>query len=130
MSEVSFKMVKWLGAVRWRRSVEEVLAPRELTFMQWLVLHTTRNLIRATEDAVSQSDVAAHLDLHRATVSDAMIALDRKGLVDRGGAAEGPAWRIFLTRKGTALLLELDPLTDAASSNISGEPGLPTPGLN
>ena len=115
MGGAKIRKAEWLAAVRWRQRVESVLASSELTFTQWLVLDATRNLIGATEDAVSQGDVAAHLEMHRATVSDAMVALDRKGLADRGGAAEGPAWRIFLTRKASELLRQIDPLIEGVS---------------
>ena len=79
---------------------------------------------------MSQGDVAAHLELHRGTVSDAMIVLDRKGLVDRGGSAEGPAWRIILTEKAEELLLQLDPRIEAVSRSWPGEPGQPSRGWN
>jgi DNA-binding MarR family transcriptional regulator len=95
--------------------VEVVLESSGLTFTQWLVLDATRTLIRATQDAVSQGDVAAHLEMHRATVSEAMIALDRQGLVDRGPAPDGPSWRVILTQKASELLQLLDPLIESAS---------------
>ncbi|HEY3255660.1 MAG TPA: MarR family transcriptional regulator, partial [Polyangiaceae bacterium] len=109
MAGVRYCITEWLRAVRWRKRIESALAPSGLTFTQWLVLDATRTLFRATEDAVSQGDVAAHLEMHRATVSEAMIALDRKGLVDRGCAAEGPSWRIILTDEASQLLKHLEP---------------------
>ena len=110
-----FWVVEWQHAVQWRKRVEGVLVPSGLTFTQWLVLDATRELVRATEDAVSQGDVAAHLGMSRATVSDAMIALDRLGLVDRGGSFEGPSWRVFLASKGTKLLDDLSPRIEVVS---------------
>jgi DNA-binding MarR family transcriptional regulator len=115
MAVVMFRTVEWLHAVRWRKRVEAVLASSGLTFTQWLVLEATRELLRATEDAVSQGDVAAHLEMHRTTVSDAMIVLASKGLVDRGCAAEGPSWRVILTSKARQLLRHLEPLLDVVS---------------
>jgi len=115
MATARHQSLEWLHAMRWRKRVEEVLGPSGLTFTQWLVLDATRELFRATEDAVSHAAVAAHLEMHRATVSDAMIALDRRGLVDRGCSFEGPAWRVILTSEAKALLARLDPLIDVAS---------------
>jgi len=115
MAGVKFCVVEWLHAVRWRRRIERVVAPAGLTFTQWLVLDATRGLFCATEDAVSQNDVAAHLEMPRATVSEAMIALDRKGLVDRGCAADGPSWRVILTSKGEQLLEQLHSGLELAS---------------
>ncbi len=64
MAGVRYCIVEWLRMVRWRKRIEEsALAPSGLTFSQWLVLDATRALFRATEDAVSQSDVAAHLEM-------------------------------------------------------------------
>ena len=110
------KREQWLAAMSWRRRVEAVVATSGLTFTQWLVLDATNYLIEMTEDAVSQSQVSAHLELDRMTLSHAMTALVEKGLVDRGGAMSGMAWRIFLTPKGSALLDELGPGIETAST--------------
>jgi len=117
MGGVRFRTAEWLRAIRWRKRVEEVLDSSGLTFTQWLVLGAMRELLRATEDAVSQNDVAVHLEMHRSTVSDAMLALSSKGLVDRGGPADGPSWRVILTSRAGRLLAELDPRTDAISGS-------------
>lgn len=85
---------------------------------EWLVLDATDYLIRETGDAVSQMQVANYLQLNRMTVSEAMTALSDKGLVDRGGAMSGMAWRIFVTTKAEALLRELEQaLKSAAAEN-------------
>lgn len=116
MAGMSSRTAEWLRAVRWRRRIEELLGPAGLTFTQWLVLSATSELVRAARDALSQNDVAVHLDMHRSTVSDAMVALASLGLVDRGYAAEGPSSRVFVTAKGAELLAQLGPRLDEASS--------------
>ncbi|MGC4091686.1 MAG: hypothetical protein QM756_28150 [Polyangiaceae bacterium] len=94
---------RWLEAMRWRRQVEVTLKPFELTLARWLVLEATDELVRKTEDAVNQSEVAAHCELDRMTVSQVMRTLDELGLVDRGPAMAPPAYRIILTTKGAKL---------------------------
>jgi DNA-binding MarR family transcriptional regulator len=71
---------------------------------QWLVLDATRLLMRRTGDAVSQSQVAVHLELDRQALSDAMPLLERMGLVSRGAGMSGPAWRVYVTDEGLSLL--------------------------
>lgn len=91
---------RWLVALRWRRGVERALAPLRLTLAQWLVLDALARLIRETNDAVSQSQVARHLEMDRATVCQVMQRLERRGLVDQAPEFEGPAYRIYLTDVG------------------------------
>ena len=113
---VALKKARWLAANCWRRRVEACLVGRGLTFTQWLVLDATDYLIRETDDAVSQIQVANYLQLNRMTVSDAMTALSNKGLVDRGGAMNGMAWRVFVTNRAEALLRELEHGLKAAAA--------------
>ena len=94
---------RWLEAMRWRRQIEELLEPFELTLARWLVLEATDELVRETKDAVNQSAVAARCELDRMTVSQVMRTLDEQGLIDRGPAIAPPAYRIWLTPKGKSL---------------------------
>lgn len=116
MADLTFRTIEWLRATRWRKRIEEVLAPSGLTFTQWLVLDAIRELAGAAEAAVSQHAVAARLEMHRSTVSDATLALSSKGLVARGAAARGPSWHVVVTLPGRRLLADLDPRTDHVSS--------------
>jgi hypothetical protein len=90
--------------MRWRRRVEAELAGSGLAFKHWLVLDATHQLIREPGDAVSQNQVAVYLQLNRVTVGNAFMALERMGLVSRGGPMSGPAWRVILCREGLQLL--------------------------
>lgn len=108
-------MVRWQAAMSWRRRIDAVLAGSGLRFNDWLVLAATRRLVRETGDDVSQNQVAARLQLSRMSVTNAMRSLDDKGLVSRGGAMSGPAWRVFVTREGIQFLRELAASIEAAS---------------
>lgn len=94
---------RWLEAMRWRRQIEKLLEPFELTLARWLVLEATDELVRETDEAVNQSAVAARCELDRTTVSQVMRTLDEQGLIDRAPANTLPAYRIRLTPKGRTL---------------------------
>ena len=94
----------YLGAMRWRRAVEWALEGSGLTFRGWLVLMALVEVLRKTEDAVSQNQVAAYLELPRNAVSEVMHVLQDKGLVDRDCSASGTALRIYVTFKAEVLL--------------------------
>jgi len=101
--EASAALERWRVAQRWRRQADATLASVGLTLTQWLVLESTRTLIRETDDAVSQKDVSVRVELDQMTVSQVMRVLDAKGLVDRGPSSEGSAYRIILTPRGKEL---------------------------
>src|SRR4051812_31579185 len=86
----------WLAAMRWRRAVERVTSEVGLTFTQWLVLDSIRELFEETGDASVQNEIAARTELDRSTISQVLRALESKGLVDRGIDLVGTAWRTLL----------------------------------
>jgi DNA-binding MarR family transcriptional regulator len=114
------RRTEWLVAMRWRRRVETALLEAGLTFTQWLVLNGARELIEKTHDAVSQKEVAAHVELDCATISHVMTTLDRKNLVSRAPDLYGKAWRIWLCTEAERRLDELRAHIEAISS--SGRP--------
>jgi DNA-binding MarR family transcriptional regulator len=91
---------RFRDAMEWRREAEKGLAGVGLTLSQWMILDATRFLIEATKDAVSQADVALHAQIDRMTVSQVMGNLQKAGLVDRGPAADGRAYRVVVTARG------------------------------
>ena len=105
-----------MAAARWRRGVERCLEGSGLSFRQWLVLDATRLLMRRSGDAVSQSQVARHLQLERQALSDAMPLLERMSLVTRGPDLSGPAWRVYVTDEGLNLLRKYRQRIELASA--------------
>jgi DNA-binding MarR family transcriptional regulator len=109
------RKARWKSAMRWRRAVERALAGTGLTFTQWLMLDALRELIAETRDAAIQNEIAARVELDRATISLVMCTLERKGLVDRAPDITGRALRIWLTLRAEALLREQAAGIEAAS---------------
>ena len=102
--------------MRWRRQIQSVCRGSGLTFTQWLLLDSARQLIAETEDAVIQAQIAARLELDQATVSEVIQRLEEKELVSRDGDITGKAWRVRLTVKAERLLRELDARVESASA--------------
>jgi DNA-binding MarR family transcriptional regulator len=106
---------QWLCAARWRRRVERSLKGSGLTFREWLVLDAASFLVEETGDAVSQNQVASHLELERQAISEVIRPLEKMDLVSRGPAMSGKAWRVFVTAEGWALLRRFAPNVESAS---------------
>ncbi len=100
------EIAQWVGARRWQLSVTRKVAQVGLRFNEWLVLVTTLKLTRAKQDAVSQNDVCRAIGLTRMQVAVAMRRIDNLGLVSRGPDVDGFMWRVFVTKKGQALVSE------------------------
>jgi len=110
------RKAQWLAAMRWRQRIRAVCIGEGLTFPQWLVLDSIRQLIDETEDAVIQAQISARLDLDQARVSEVMRQLEAKSLVDRREDITGKAWRVILTQKAERLLRELEVRIELAST--------------
>jgi len=93
-------IASWRAAVRWRREVERALGELGLTLIQWLVLDAAAALVREQRDAVSQSEIGRRVEIDRATLSDVMMRLAQRGLVDRDIDATGASYRIYVTDVG------------------------------
>ncbi|HEY2404900.1 MAG TPA: hypothetical protein VGI10_02810 [Polyangiaceae bacterium] len=74
-----------------------------LSFSEWLVLDATWQLMLELDDAVNQAMVVVRSGLDKMTVSRAMRALEASGSVTRGPDLSGPAYRIFVTKRGEHL---------------------------
>jgi DNA-binding MarR family transcriptional regulator len=110
--------------MRWRRRVEATLREAGLTFTQWLVLTSARELIGELDDAVSQKEIAARVELDRAKISQAVHSLIDKDMLSFGLDMGGKAWRIFLSDRSERLLCELRPRVEAISFPCSSEGGI------
>jgi len=85
--------------------VDRALGELGLTLTQWLVLDAAGTLVREQRDAVSQTQIGRRVDIDRATLSDVMMRLAERGLVDRDIDATGASYRIYVTDEG-ALAVE------------------------
>jgi DNA-binding MarR family transcriptional regulator len=108
---------RWLAGVRWRRRVERALKPLKLTLAQWRVLDAMARLIRESDDAVSQIQVARHIQMEKTTLCRVMRCLERRGLVDQAPEFSGTAYRIFLTEMGESLARQGRARVDGASAD-------------
>jgi len=107
---------RWRSACRWRRRVEAELRHLELTLAQWRVLDALATLLRETRDAVSQLEVAQRLEMDKATTSQVLRGLERRGLVDIGPAFGGPANRIILTKRGKSAAAQGHTVVESVSA--------------
>jgi DNA-binding MarR family transcriptional regulator len=110
--------------MRWRRSVEATLRDTGLTFTQWLALTSARELIRERDDAVSQKEIAASVELDCATISQVVHTLIDKDMLSFDLDMGGKAWRIFLSDRSERLLRELRPRVEAVSLSCRPERGI------
>lgn len=78
----------------------------DLTLIQWLVLEAAATLIRERRDAVSQTDIGLHVEIDKATLSEVMLRLARRGLVDRDIDATGSSYRIYVTAEGALAMAQ------------------------
>ena len=107
---------RWLAGERWRLRVERALRPSKVTFSQWRVLDALARLIDETNDAVSQIQVARHLQMGKTTLCGVLQRLERRGLVDQAPAFSSTANRIFLTEVGKDLARQGRSRLDAVSA--------------
>jgi DNA-binding MarR family transcriptional regulator len=110
---------RWKIAARWRRAVEKALAGTGLTFTQWQVLDALDELIAETDEAATQSEVAARLELDHGTISIVMRTLADRALVDRCPDLSGRALRVLLTKRSTCLLRECAEAVELASVRLN-----------
>lgn len=102
----SFGFRLWHVLHAWQRRVERVLAPLDLTHMQFVVLAITSWLAYLGETP-SQSRIANFGKIDRMTLSNILRLLEDKGYVERKPHPDDPrANRVGLTRSGRAAIAE------------------------
>lgn len=93
------------AGLSWRANLEVALAPLGLTPTQWTLLLALCSLLDETQHTPTQRDLAAFAGVDRAMVSQALKAMERRGLVTR--QFEGDNLRskyIRVTEKGEQLV--------------------------
>lgn len=119
--EKAVGFVLWRIVHRYMREVDRALVPLDLTHLQFMTLAMVAWLGR-TADPVTQSDVAAHGDIHPMQVSLMLKALEHKGFVVRQrSGADVRVKHLELTREGIALLRQSLPIVVTVQKTLFGE---------
>lgn len=107
----------WSVSIRWRRVIEKVLQPLELTHPQFVVLATTGWLTRG-EDRVTQADIGRLAGLDPNTTSQVLRGLEAKGLIDRSRSSDERSKRPVLTAMGAQRLAKALPAVEQADAKF------------
>lgn len=103
----------WQISTAWRRSIEAVLKPFDLTHPQFVILATTGWLTKKGDPA-TQIAVGKMAGLDPNTTSQIIKGLEKKELVKRAPSSDGRAKNVSLTREGSHLLSKALPTVEKA----------------
>jgi len=93
----------WHATLRWQREIARVLAPLDLTHVQFVLLAATWWL-NGQDERPSQAALAAFAGTDVKMTSQVIRSLERKGLVDRAVDEDDTrARRLRVTRRGAGL---------------------------
>jgi DNA-binding MarR family transcriptional regulator len=105
----------WRVATAWRRRLEAVLRPLELTHPQFVVLASIGWLTR--DGALpSQRALGQHVDLDPNTLSSLLVTLEKRGLVARKRILDERSKQPTLTKAGAHLLAIALPKVEEADA--------------
>jgi DNA-binding MarR family transcriptional regulator len=95
----------WRAANLWQKRVRAVLAPHDVTPVQFLLLTGLRDIEAAQGRPVKQAALARHCQCDPMMTSQVLRSLQKDGLVRRAAhAADGRAVAVALSEAGAALL--------------------------
>ena len=127
--EKAVGFVLWRVVHRYVREIDRVLAPVELTHLQFTVLALTAWMERSG-DPVTQAAVARFGDVHPMQVSQVLKALEAKGMVERSrNAPDTRAKRLETTEAGVAALRRAMPLAIEVQQQFFRRAGSPEGGF-
>lgn len=101
----------WHACRRWRRELSAALAPLGMTYAQWGLLASLHWLAPpgaspALRSGPSQKEVAAHAGIDPMVASEALRALEQRGLVRRQtSSGDRRARTLMITSEGARLAL-------------------------
>jgi hypothetical protein len=95
---------RWRVARRFQVEAQQALGVCNVPFVMWLLLECLAELIAERNDAVPQVLVAERAGLSRQVASYWMDLMDEDGLIDRGPAPDGRAYRILMSDLGAETL--------------------------
>lgn len=109
----------WRAANLWQKQARAVLAPFDVTPVQYLLLAGLRDLQAERGQPVKQAALARHCQSDPMMTSQVLRALQKAGLIAREAHAEdGRAFAVALTAEGIDLLREAEPKIEAADSRF------------
>jgi DNA-binding MarR family transcriptional regulator len=117
--------VLWRVVVRYQREVDRVLAPLDLTNLQFVTLALTAWFGR-TGEAVNQSELARFGGIHPMQISHMLKTLEGKGFVSRRRSdSDSRAKCVEVTSKGISSLRQALPAVIGVQRKIFGKDGNP-----
>lgn len=118
----------WRVSTLWRRSIEDVLKPLDLTHPQFVVLATTGWLIKAQEK-VSQIDISKLAGLDPNTTSQILRSLEAKKFIIRSHSIDERSKYPQLTKEGANRLVKALPLVEQADAEFFSSVDLKKSGI-
>lgn len=118
-AEDSPGLLLWQVSSRWRRMIEQTLAPFDLTHPQFVALASIAWLGR-NGSPISQADVARHMKLDVNTVSQVLRSLEKKGLIERRRSSDERVRSPVLTEVGIERLDRSLPAVETADRQFFG----------
>lgn len=107
----------WRASTLWRRAIESVLKPLELTHPQFVILATVGWLTRTGEKA-SQIEISRQAGLDPNTTSQILRSLEAKDLIKRSHSKDERSKYPILTSFGTKSLAEALPAVEKADAQF------------
>lgn len=102
----SLALDRFKRAMAFRRRLQRLLRPLDVSFAEWRLLEATGRLIRDKHAPVSHLEVARELALGEDSVSRLMWRLSRKGLVSHDLDGLGLCYRVLMTDKSERVVAE------------------------
>ena len=123
----------WRVSTFWRRAIEDVLKPLDLTHPQFVILATTAWLTRKVEGQeqgkATQIEIAKQAGLDPNTTSQILRGLQTKGLIERKRTVDERSKYPTLTAKGEESLAKALPAVELADSKFFSQVNLKDSGL-
>lgn len=115
----------WRASTLWRRAIENVLKPLDLTHPQFVILATIAWLTK-DEQQTSQAEISRQASLDPNTTSQILRSLQTKGLIKRSHAQDERSKSPVLTKEGSLRLAKALPAVELADVHFFSTVNLDT----
>lgn len=115
----------WRASTLWRRKIESVLKPLELTHPQFVILATVAWLTREATPT-SQIAISRHAGLDPNTTSQILRSLQTKKLIERSHCKDERSKTPILTKTGSQVLAKALPVVEKADTEFFSATNLQT----